>query len=119
MNRATGQAIDVRAHIIQSIGDICSTPVGTRVMRRTYGSRAFDLVDAPGNPAGSLRLLAAHAEAIARWEPRVSLASASLSIGFDGRAEMAIEVVITADASPLSVSIPVAPRTGGLIGGAA
>ena len=36
-------------HIDQSIGDILSTPIGTRVMRPDYGSRIPRLVDRPIN----------------------------------------------------------------------
>src|SRR3546814_12586651 len=38
VDRATGQRLDGNDHLAQSIGDILSTPIGTRVMRRDYGS---------------------------------------------------------------------------------
>ncbi|HIH7570978.1 TPA: GPW/gp25 family protein, partial [Yersinia enterocolitica] len=38
MNRHAGQTITDADHISQSIADILITPVGSRVMRRTYGS---------------------------------------------------------------------------------
>lgn len=38
MSRETGKALDEAAHISQSIRDILTTPVGSRLMRRTYGS---------------------------------------------------------------------------------
>lgn len=61
------------AHLAQSIGDILSTPIGSRVMRRDYGSLLFELIDQPIN--GALRMLihAATALAIRRWEPRLRL----------------------------------------------
>lgn len=34
MNRSTGAALATSAHISQSIGDILTTPIGSRVMRR-------------------------------------------------------------------------------------
>ncbi|EDJ4804012.1 baseplate assembly protein, partial [Salmonella enterica] len=38
MNRNTGLAISDSEHIGQSMRDILLTPVGSRVMRREYGS---------------------------------------------------------------------------------
>ncbi|HGJ5879100.1 MAG TPA: baseplate assembly protein, partial [Arsenophonus nasoniae] len=41
MNRQTGRFISENAHIAQSVQDILLTPVGSRVMRRDYGSLLF------------------------------------------------------------------------------
>jgi hypothetical protein len=49
MDAVTGKPMYDTAHLSQSIGDILSTPIGSRVMRRDYGSALFELVDAPGN----------------------------------------------------------------------
>ncbi|KVE36755.1 GPW/gp25 family protein, partial [Burkholderia sp. TSV86] len=61
------------AHLRQSIIDILTTPVGSRVMRRDYGSRLYQLVDAPLNAETIVDLYAATAEALAAWEPRFRL----------------------------------------------
>ncbi|MBK5910131.1 hypothetical protein CCR85_01310 [Rhodothalassium salexigens] len=66
MDRRTGQALDATRHVRQSVEDILTTPVGTRVMRRDYGSHLFDLTDIPANAAGALRLVAAAADALDR-----------------------------------------------------
>lgn len=71
MNRATGHALDSDAHLRQSIADILCTPLGTRVMRRDYGSRLAELIDQPLNDATRTRLFGATATALQRWEPRV------------------------------------------------
>lgn len=42
-------------------------------MRRTYGSRLFDLVDNPLNSATIIEIFAATAEALLRWEPRLQV----------------------------------------------
>lgn len=73
MNAANGQPLEGVAHLLQSIRDILTTPLGSRVMRRDYGSRLFELVDRPLNPATRVELTAATAEALARWEPRLKL----------------------------------------------
>lgn len=73
MNAQTGRTLSGIDHLRQSLLDILTTPIGTRVMRRDYGSRLYELVDAPMNSATLVALYAATAEAVARWEPRFRL----------------------------------------------
>lgn len=73
MNAATGRDLAGQEHLRQSIADILSTPIGTRVMRREYGSRLPDLIDAPMTGDLTVEIFAATAEAIDRWEPRYKL----------------------------------------------
>lgn len=110
MNRATGKGFaDETDHIRQSIRDILTTPVGTRVMRRTYGSLLPSLIDQPGNAANRLRLMAATVMAIINWEPRVSVQSATIDLAMDGKVTIDMQAVRTDGAragSALSLSIP-------------
>lgn len=69
----TGKRLAGLDHLRQSIRDILTTPIGSRVMRRDYGSRLYRLVDAPLNRATILDLYAATAEALATWEPRIEV----------------------------------------------
>ena len=73
MNRTTGAAISGLEHLRQSVGDILSTPIGSRVMRRDYGSLVPELIDHPDNNASQVRLFSAVASALLRWEPRFRL----------------------------------------------
>lgn len=75
INAATGKRLGGIAHLRQSIRDILTTPIGSRVMRREYGSRLFRLVDAPLNRSTLLDLYAATAEALDLWEPRIRVIS--------------------------------------------
>lgn len=77
---------DKLEHIRQSLHDIFTTPIGSRIQRRDYGSHLFDLIDAPMNAAGRLRLAAALVDAASRWEPRVVLQTVFIDIGMDGAA---------------------------------
>ncbi len=70
MSATSGTALGDIDHLRQSITDILTTPIGSRVMRRDYGSRLYQLVDAPMNRSTLMDIYAATAEAIARWEPR-------------------------------------------------
>lgn len=73
MNRNTGTRLDTLAHLRQSIADILTTPIGSRVMRREYGSLLPALIDHPDNLATQTRLYSAVASALMRWEPRVQI----------------------------------------------
>lgn len=81
MNAETGKPLAGDAHLGQSIADILTTPIGTRVMRRDYGSALFELIDAPLNALTRLRLFAATADALRRWEPRLRLTRVKLIDG--------------------------------------
>jgi hypothetical protein len=71
VNNQSGKALAGIDHLRQSIRDILLTPLGTRVMRREYGSRLFELIDAPLNGGTIIDIIAATAEALDRWEPRI------------------------------------------------
>jgi phage baseplate assembly protein W len=73
MSRTTGGYLDDLEHLKQSIVDILTTPVGSRVMRREYGSNLFYLVDKSVNREFLQQIYAAVAEAIEKWEPRFDL----------------------------------------------
>ncbi|MCJ7475671.1 MAG: baseplate assembly protein W, partial [Wolbachia endosymbiont of Homalodisca vitripennis] len=47
MDAKTGKALEEIDHLKQSIIDILTTPVNSRIMRRSYGSRLLELVDKP------------------------------------------------------------------------
>lgn len=73
MSRESGDQLGGFDHLRQSIQDILTTPLGTRVHRREYGSRLPYLVDRPINKSLVAELVAATAEALDRWEPRLRL----------------------------------------------
>lgn len=77
-------------HLVQSINDILSTPLGSRVMRRSYGSDLPRLIDAPLNGETLVDLFAATAEAIAQWEPRFTLRRVELSDAQAGRLSLSL-----------------------------
>lgn len=70
MNASNGTSLGGIDHLRQSVRDILTTPIGSRVMRRDYGSNLFALVDAPMNRSTLMSIYAATVEAITRWEPR-------------------------------------------------
>ncbi|MBI0029457.1 hypothetical protein B6D17_04180 [Gilliamella apis] len=73
MNSKTGRTINDMDHINQSIKDILTTPIGSRIERRSYGSLLFLLLDNPNTEATKLRVISATVLALAQWEPRIKL----------------------------------------------
>ncbi len=84
MDAATGRELDGLAHLRQSVGDVLTTRLGTRLTLRTYGSDLLALVDRPLTAETLTDLYAATAEAIARWEPRLALTSVRASAAGPG-----------------------------------
>lgn len=85
MNKHTGEPLTDNAQLSQSIHDILLTPIGSRVMRRRYGSALFALVDQPNNPALQLQIIAAACIAIYQWEPRLTPTQITLSATHNGQ----------------------------------
>lgn len=74
LNRLSAAPIVDQQHLTQSIADILTTPIGSRVMRRSYGSRLPEMLGRPQNAETRADVVAATAEALARWEPRIVVA---------------------------------------------
>lgn len=107
MSRTTGRALSDSAHLAQSIGDILTTPLGSRVMRREYGSLLPDLIDAPFNDATRLQAYAATAMALMRWEPRIRLSRVQLSLGdVPGQTVLELEGTRTDSNEALNLRVP-------------
>lgn len=107
MNTTTGRSIADSAHLAQSVADILTTPIGSRVMRREYGSQLADLIDWPHNSATRLQAYAATAMALMRWEPRLRLTRVQLSLGaMPGQAVLDLEGTRTDSNEPLSLRVP-------------
>ncbi|WP_189530335.1 GPW/gp25 family protein [Paludibacterium paludis] len=86
MSAKTGTALGEIDHIRQSLHKLFTTPIGSRVMRREFGSAIPDLIDQPHHGATRLRLMSAAVMAIAAWEPRVSVKSLMVDTLGDGSA---------------------------------
>ncbi|EQA1589894.1 GPW/gp25 family protein [Enterobacter hormaechei] len=107
MNSQTGLSISEVEHIRQSVRDILVTPVGSRVMRREYGSLLSALIDQPQTPALRLQIMAACYSAILKWEPRVSLTTITFERSeTDGGLYVDITGTRSANGQPFSLTIP-------------
>jgi phage baseplate assembly protein W len=93
MDSATGRALGEMDHIRQSVRDILATRIGSRVMRRDYGSLIPDLIDQPGNAANLLRLRAATVMALIAWEPRLHVTRVGFALDAAGNASVDLDAV--------------------------
>lgn len=105
MDAQNGLNVDGLCHLYQSIGKILTTPIGSRVARREFGSELFHLVDAPTNAATRVRLYAASAAALMRWEPRVKVSRFFLNVDDDGKQVLDIEGTTTISGEQISTSV--------------
>lgn len=107
MNAISGETLAEFDHIRQSIRDILTTPIGSRVMRREYGSMLAELIDQPLNDATLLRAYAASVMAITRWEPRVRVLRVNRQVDTHqhGRAQLTIDAQ-THDGQRLHIEVP-------------
>lgn len=114
MGRLTGKPLAGAAHLKQSIEDILSTPLGTRIGRRDYGSDLPELMDQPMNELGRIRVFAATALAIMRQERRVRVSRIGLTAATPG--VFAIRIVgrrvdVGAAVASLDFTIPVRAKS--------
>ncbi|HDI3289780.1 TPA: GPW/gp25 family protein [Vibrio cholerae] len=91
MSSTTGRAIHGLEHVKQSVKDILTTPIGSRVMRRDYGSTLFELIDSPSNPYTIADIIAATASALKKWEKRIEVSRVIVTNAKPGSVMLTIE----------------------------
>ncbi|GAA03231.1 GPW/gp25 family protein [Photobacterium leiognathi] len=99
----TGRGLTDRDHCKQSIARILTTPINSRVFRRDFGSQLPRLVDAPFNPSTQMDCIAATAEALQRWEPRVDVARISVYESKPGTVFIDLEGLYLPDGKPIRI----------------
>ncbi|MDF3935352.1 GPW/gp25 family protein [Pseudomonas citronellolis] len=107
MNRTTGSSIGTLDHIRQSVADILTTRIGTRCMRREYGSQLPELVDQPFNDATRLRVYAATVMALMRWEPRIRVSRVQFTgVTLQGGVVLQLDATLVDNNEQQNISIP-------------
>lgn len=89
-SRDNGRAMTGIEHLRQSIADIITTPVGSRVMRPEYGSYMPRMVDLPTNKGMISALQSEISRCVGRWEPRLKLSRCVIKSVINGA--MTIEI---------------------------
>ncbi len=105
MHPITGRTLSGLAHVHYSIAKILTTPLGSRVMRRGFGSNLCNLVDAPNNTSVQVQLYAAVAGALTRFEPRLTLSQVQL-IASSGTAILEITGTVLSTGEAVHAQIP-------------
>lgn len=106
MDRHTGRAVSDHHHVAQSVADILTTPVGSRIERREYGSMLPELIDAPAHRGTFVQLYAATATALMRWEPRIRLTRVSIDAGTPaGRFTLSVEGNSSRGGAPFNTAV--------------
>ena len=107
LNMSTGRAVTDHDHLAQSITKILTTPVGSRVMRREFGSLLPELLDHPLHDTTVMLLYAASATALVTQEPRLRLTRVQLepSDQQPGRNDLIIHGYERDQDSPVSIPV--------------
>lgn len=109
LDRERGGTLSDAAHIKQSVQDILMTPIGSRVMRRDYGSMLSAMIDDPTSEAMNLQLTVAIYGALSRWEPRISITAINLSRTTNG-----VEVALDATRKDTGANASLSVNLGGV-----
>ncbi|GFQ75308.1 lysozyme family protein [Trichonephila clavata] len=104
MSNKTGKELEGIEHLKQSIIDILTTPIGSRIMRRNYGSRIFELVDKPVNRDFTLEIYAATAEALGKFERRFKLEKVKVEGVKEGRVTLNLEGVYLSEGKFININ---------------
>lgn len=111
MNKNTGAKLSGLDHLRQSCNDILTTPIGSVVMNREYGSLLPELIDHPTNGSNVLRLMTATVMALGRWEPRIAISRVGFSFGdLPGKAMVDLEgsqYDASGRSSAISLNVPI------------
>ncbi|APR98667.1 GPW/gp25 family protein [Wolbachia endosymbiont of Folsomia candida] len=104
MDSKTGKELEGIDHLKQSIIDILTTPIGSRIMRRNYGSRLFELVDKPMNRDFTLEVYSAVAEALEKWEKRFKVEKVKITEVKEGKVILNLEGVYLPEGEFVNIS---------------
>ncbi|EOY9866419.1 GPW/gp25 family protein [Acinetobacter baumannii] len=107
INKNNGQTLETEEQSIQqSIDDIVSTPIGSRIMRREYGSLIPDLIDQPINEVLILKCYSAIYTAILRWEDRINVSQILNTQVKENGLIFDLEVISTVTGQNMNLRIP-------------
>ena len=105
MDRHTGLPISGIDHLMQSIEDILTTPIGSRLMRPEYGSTIRRFVDLPVSEGWKSAVQAEAARALKRWEPRLDLTRVQVLSVLNGRITFRLSGTYKGDSELLEVTV--------------
>lgn len=107
MSRYNGSEISELEHIRQSLEDIATTPIGSRLMRREYGTLLASLMDQPIGQALYLKIYSTLYSAYVRWEDRIEISQ--ISVAELNKGQLILDVIgfLKTNGNEVNMSIPV------------
>jgi phage baseplate assembly protein W len=103
-NSTTGKLLTGIDYLSQEITKLLTTPLGSRVMRRDYGSNLPFLVDAPMNAETLADMYAATAGALHTWVPDFQLSKVTATSAAPGQVSIAVSGIYTPTGQPVAIS---------------
>ena len=110
ISRYDGRVLDYIDQIRQSIADILTTPIGSRVMRREYGSLLPELIDRPIDDVLVLQCYSAIYSALYLWEDRIIIDTIGIEYASHGVMSIRLDAVLTDSGEATSLSVDVGLR---------
>ncbi|ODN55786.1 baseplate assembly protein [Acinetobacter sp. 51m] len=106
MSRYNGSELTEIEHIWQSLEDIATTPIGSRVMRREYGTLLANLMDQPISEALYLKIYSTLYTAYVRWEDRIEISQIQVADLKKGQLILDIVGFLKTSGNEVNMSIP-------------
>lgn len=110
ISRDNGTQLDYIEQIKQSIGDILTTPIGSRVMRREYGSILPELIDRPIDDVLILQCYSAIYSALYQWEDRIIIDNIGIEQVMHGRLHIVLDVALTQTGRQSQLEVDISMR---------
>lgn len=107
MSRYNGSDLSEIEHIKQSLEDIATTPIGSRLMRRDYGTLLANLIDQPISEVLYLKIYSTLYTAYVRWEDRVDISQMNVVDIKNGQLILDIVGFLKTNSNEINMSIPV------------
>jgi len=107
MSRYIGSELTEIEHIKQSLADIATTPIGSRLMRREYGTLLANLIDQPISEALYLKIYSTLYTAYVRWEDRIDISQINVAELKKGQLILDIVGFLKINGNQINLSIPV------------
>lgn len=92
MDRYSGKNILDNQHLRNSIIDILTTPLGSRVMLRDYGTKLFQLIDHPVNRDFIVELYSTIHLALDKWEPRLIIDRIKVDVSLWNQGKISLDL---------------------------
>lgn len=106
MSSDNGEIINGTTYLEQVVRDVLTTPVGSRVMRRNYGSRLYTLLDHPIDEALIANMHVAVVEALTAHVPIITISAVEvLPIDYNelGKMKLTILGYLISDNRPVEI----------------